>query len=389
MSRIHFAGAALFATAVVAARPVIAQAPAVRVAGRLQAQYRSSTGDSTSAFNPNTVTNSFEIRRLRIQTDVRFGDLILMAAQPSLEMAALRMRDAYLRVGLTRQVGLTLGQEKSPFLRYELTSSNTLPSIERGLRIQSLAGREATDDIVVNNGYAAHDIGAMLDYASTGARVTLKAGLTNGSRESSTDVNNSKSYFGRVTGIPVINRDDQPVLQLGASVAMRDRALCNVCIGTITYFPNQGVYTTAFGLDFEYGGFRPGLHLIGDFATGDNVPLAVRASTGRNTANLRSTAAGNIVTFRAFNVVAAYRRVVSTPESGRLIQLVEPALRLDYTDPNTAVPNDAGVLITPVLNVYFTGTVAARVGLDWYRYRDTAGVSRTTMEVKVSWQANY
>jgi hypothetical protein len=304
-------------------------------------------------------------------------------------MAALRMRDAYVRVGFTRQFGITLGQEKSPFFRYELTSSNTLPSIERGMRIFGLSGRESMDDILVNNGYASHDIGAMADFATTGSRLTAKAGVVNGSRESSTDVNNAKSFFARVTGIPVVNRDDQPVLQVGASVGMRDRAVCNVCTGTITWLPNARTNTTAYALDFEVGGFRPGLHVIGDLATGDNVPTNLRVNVGRNTANVRTIGAGNVVTFRAVNVVAAYRWLVSTPESGRLVQLFEPALRVDYTDPNTTVARDEGILVTPVVNVYFTGTVVARAGVDLYRYTDAAGASRSAWEFKLSWQANF
>lgn len=389
MSPTNLSGVALLATGVFAVPSAQAQAPAVRVAGRLQAQYRAAVGDSSNAFNPAAVTNGFEIRRFRIQTDVRFGDLILMVAQPSLEMAALRMRDAYLRVGFTRQFGLTIGQEKAPFFRYELTSSNTLPSVERGLRIFSLSGREAMDDLLVNNGYAAHDLGAAFDFATTGSRFTAKAGLANGSRESSTDVNNSKSYFVRATGIPLVNRDDQPVLQIGVSVATRDRAICNVCVGTITYFPSQNRYTPAYGLDFEIGGFRPGVHVIGDLAMGDNVPVNLRVNTGRNTANLRSAAPGNVVRFRAFNVVAAYRQLISTPESGKIVQFIEPALRIDYTDPNTTAAHDEGLLVTPVFNVSFTGTVVARAGVDWYRYTDAAGASRTAWEFKLSWQANF
>ena len=38
--------------------------------------------------------------------------------------------------------------------------------------------------------------------------------------------------------------------------------------------------TTALGFDLEWGGFRPGLHVIADVAFGDNVPLA-RGVTSR------------------------------------------------------------------------------------------------------------
>jgi alkaline phosphatase D len=53
------------------------------------------------------------------------------------------------------------------------------------------------------------------------------------------------------------------MLQLGAQVASRDRAICNAaanagagCTTNITYFPDSAKYTNAFGLDAEWGGFR-------------------------------------------------------------------------------------------------------------------------------------
>src|SRR5688572_15982879 len=113
------------AACLLSALPLIARAqvPNIRVAGRVQVQFRAAGGDSTAAFPGTGVNNGFEDRRLRLQADVRFGDNMTLAIQPSFEMGALRMRDAYLRVGLTPQFGVTLGQEKSPFQRYELNSS--------------------------------------------------------------------------------------------------------------------------------------------------------------------------------------------------------------------------------------------------------------------------
>jgi hypothetical protein len=384
-ARLPLAGVALVCLAAPTAR---AQAPNVRVAGRAQAQYRMSGGDSSASYNDAAVTNGFEIRRLRIQADVRFGDNILMVIQPSFEMGSLRMRDAFLRVGLTRTLGLTMGQEKSPFQRYELTSSNTLPSIERGLRVLGASGREALNDVVVNNGYASHDLGAFVDWTAPGNRVVLKAGVQNGSRESTADANNGKSFFARGTAIVLTNADDQPTLQVGASFASRDRAACSTCTGTIAYFPDSTLRTTAFGLDVEWGGFRPGWHVIADFATGDNVPPGLRVNTGRNTGNVRNTADSNVVTFSAVHVVAAYRLLTSGPDT-RLVQAVEPALRVDYTDPDTGTPDDHGVLVTPALAVHFTNSVILRAGVDFYRYTDAAGNGHTLRELKLSWQANF
>jgi hypothetical protein len=306
-------------------------------------------------------------------------------------MGSLRMRDAYLRVGLTPQIGVTVGQEKSPFQRYELNSSNNLLSIERGVRILGLSNKEGLNDLLSANGYASHDLGAFVDYAAPGNKFTVKAGVQNGSRESVADVNNAKSFFGRATAVVMVNADDQPMLQVGGSFASRDRAICQT-LGTPTstctaYYADSSETTTAFGLDLEWGGFRPGWHVFLDVATGDNVPLATRKATGRNTGNLDSASAP-IVTFMGFSAIGAYRINTTGPDT-RVVKAIEPALRIDYLDPDTDTDDDHGLLITPVLNVYFGNTVVLRAGLDLYRYKDAAGASQSAREFKVSWQANF
>lgn len=376
------------------AHTAAAQAPNIRVSGRMQAQYRLSSGDSSSSFDAArpTVHNGFEIRRLRIQTDVRFGDNMLVVIQPSFENGSLRMRDAYLRVGLAPQLGVTIGQEKSPFQRYELNSSNNLLSIERGVRILGLSGREGLNDLLAVNGYASHDLGAFVDWAAPGNKVAVKLGVQNGSRESAADVNDAKSFFGRAAATVMVNANDQPVLQVGGSFAARDRAICRsldpTSASTCTaYYADSSEATTAFGLDLEWGGFRPGWHVIADFATGDNVPLATRKATGRNTGNLDSASAP-IVTFRGISLVGAYRLNTTGPDT-RLVKTIEPALRIDYLDPDTDTDDDHGVLITPALNIYFANSVVLRAGFDFYSYKDSAGTSRSARELKFSWQANF
>lgn len=379
----------LMGAALLAAAPALhAQAPNVRVSGRMQAQYRLSSGDSSGNFNPGAVSNGFEIRRLRLQTDVRFGDNMLAVIQPSFEMGGIRMRDAYLRVGLTPQIGVTIGQEKSPFQRYELTSSNNLPSIERGVRILRLSGREGLNDLLATNGYASHDLGAFVDWTAGGNRFAVKLGVQNGSRESTADVNSAKSFFGRATATLTTNADDQPMLQVGASLAARDRAICSTCTGTIAYYPDSSKTTTAFGIDLEWGGFRPGFHVIADFATGDNVPAANRVTTGRNSANLRTAADSALRTFMGFSLVGAYRITTGGADS-RLVKFLEPAVRVDYLDPDTDTGDNDGLLITPALSIYFGNTVVLRAGFDMYRYTDAAGTSRSAQELKFSWQANF
>ena len=388
MSAVTRSTLALAGMVTAAATAGVAQAPTVQVQGRIQVQYRLSSGDSSGNYNPTQMSNGFEVRRLRFQTNVRFGDNINLVIQPSFEMGALRMRDAFLRVGLTPRFGISVGQEKSPFQRYELTSSNTLPSIDRGVRILRLSNKEGLNDILTNNGYTSHDLGAFVDFAAPDNKVTLKVGVQNGSRESSVDVNNGKSFFARATATAIMNADNQPVLQLGASFGSRDRAICSTCTGTIAYYADSAKTTTAFGVDAEWGGFRPGLHVIADFATGDNAPFANRINTGRNTANLRTSADTALRTFRGFSLVGAYR-VMTNGADTRVIKMFEPSLRVDYVDPDTKTTNDQGILITPVLNIYFANTVVLRAGLDFYSYKDAAGTSRSAKEIKFSWQANF
>ena len=374
---------------------VQAQAPTIQVQGRIQVQYRYSTGDSSAFYNTtgaglNNVSNVFEIRRLRIQSNVRFGDNINLVIQPSFEMGALRMRDAFLRVGLTPRFGITLGQEKSPFQRYELTSSNNLLSIERGVRVLRLSLREGLNDLLVQNGYASHDLGAFVDYAGPDNKVTVKVGVQGGSRESATDVNNAKSFFARATATPVVNADAQPVLQVGASFGSRDRAICQTPatgIACVIYFADSSKRTTVVGLDAEWGGFRPGLHVIADFATGKNVPIANRVFTGRNSGNLRTTADSALRTFMGLSLVGAYR-INTTGADTRLVKTFEPALRVDYLDPDTDSGDNQGILITPVLNIYFANTTVLRAGYDFYSYKES-GTSLSAGELKISWQANF
>jgi len=361
-----------------------AQTPDMRLHGAVQVQYRMSSGQASAVFDTGAVSDAFEIRRLRLRADGQIGTRVHFVVYPGFDMGTFRMLDAFVTFDVTPHVGVTVGQEKSPFQRYELVSISTLPSIERGARILGLKGREGLNELLVANGYAKRDIGAFVNVKA--GRVAARIGVQNGSRESTTDVNNAKSLFGRATAVVLRTPDGKPRLALGASFASRDRAVCSVCTGTIAFYPDSALRTSAFGADLEWGGSRPGLHVIGDVATGDNVPYASRINVGRNTGNVTSTSA-TVTTFRGLSVVGAWRVATHGAES-RLVQALEPALRVDWLDPDTQTADDAGLLITPVMNVSFAANVVMRVGLDWYRYRD-AGVARRATEFKVEWEASF
>jgi hypothetical protein len=397
-------------SALTVAHAALAQTPNIRVAGRVQTQFAAYAGDSSASWNPHAQANSsFEVRRLRIQADVRIGENITMVLQPSFEMSSLRLRDAYLRVVLahnaTSGFGLTMGQEKKPFNRYELTSSNNLLSIERGLRFQGLGNQiVAQNNLLEDNGYVAHDIGASADVYGAGSRVQLKVGVYNGSGESSRDVNNAKTFAGRLTGTILRDEEQRPILRAGVAFISRDRAITTTATGTV-FTPDSSKRTSAFGIDAEWGDFRPGLHVIADFASGKalqaapgldqclngTTPIPCRIDgSPRNFGNLRAnTPSSSFATFLTFQAVAAWRVQFEDPNGERLIKIVEPALRLDYTDPNTSTGSNQAVLITPVLNVYFTQTTLVRAGIDLYAFHDATGAGRSLRALRISWQSNF
>lgn len=378
-----------------AAPRLLAQAPNVRVAGRIQSQFSTVGGDSTASFEPpSVVRSSFEIRRLRIQADVRIGENVTMVIQPSYEMAALRMRDALLRVGLAHtpgsSLGLTMGQEKKPFNRYELMSSNNLLSIERGARLRGFSSAVAQNNLLEEDGYIAHDIGVSLDASFRENRVSAKVGVYNGSGESAADVNNAKSYAARASATLLTDEQQRPVLRLGAALISRDRAVTRTATGA-SFAPDSSRRSSAFALDAEWGDFRPGLHVLVDFVTGDHLAdPAFRYHTGRNFGNLRpNTPDSAFTTFRSLHLVAGWRWQPDDPDGARLVKIVEPALRVDLTDPDTRRADDGGLLLTPVVNVHFSPTTVMRAGVDLYRYRDATGAGGSVRALRVSWQANF
>jgi hypothetical protein len=394
MRTVHRTMAIVLPVLTLGARQARAQTPNVRISGRIQAHFSTSDGDSTASYNPAAVVNSaFEIRRLRIQADVRIGENVNMVLQPSFEMGALRMRDAYIRVLLwqspTGGIGLTMGQEKKPFNRYELTSSNTLPSIERGTRIRGLAA-VAQNNLLEENGYIAHDLGASADATLLGGRMVLKAGLYNGSGESAVDVNGAKTVAARVIGTVLRDAESRPRLRVGASLISRDRAVTTTAAST-TFAPDSSRRTGAWGLEAEWGDFRPGLHVIADLAGGTHLTdAAFRFNTGRNTGNVRPNAPDSAFsTFRSLHVVTSWRWQFDDPSGTRLVKILEPALRVDLTDPDTDRDDDAGLTITPVVNVHFSQTTLMRAGLELYRYRDATGATRSARAFRVAWQAYF
>jgi hypothetical protein len=339
--------------------------PNVKVTGRLQEQFYYFDNDPYAA----TVgsKSNFFTRRARIEARGQISENVTVYIQPSFEggrnltnvvttctgvplvcrttgRSGLRLRDAWIDVRFSPEASkgalyLRAGQEKRPYSRYELTSSNNLVSIERGAG-QGLLPR-GSNDLFSSNGFLSHDVGASVryEYKLDDVRlVTLKLGAYNGQGESLNDVNNKKSFGARATaGI-------WSKLDIGGSWFSHDGI---VTVGSVV----DSTFTNyAWGADAQWG--KPGdegLYVLGEYLDGND-----------------ATAAKNKI--RGIQGLAAYNYRFKSPTSW--LYAIEPAFRIDFADPNTTVDGDRSTLITAVFGIYMSSKAQFRVAYERQSFQD-------------------
>ncbi|MGH7702893.1 MAG: porin, partial [Gemmatimonadales bacterium] len=312
--------------------------PSVKVKGRLQEQFYKY---NHSTFTSDSGISDFFTRRARIEIEGEINEYVKVKIQPSYEggrevvsqptitctavpvgggtptctssggRSGFRLRDAYIDVSPMKPsaktiLTLRMGQEKRPFNRYELTSSNNLPSIERGAG-QGLPG-QASNNLFDGNGFISHDVGASVILQSTlreNQVLRLQAGAYNGEGESVLRDRNNRKSFGFRGSVDIYKQ-----LNLGGSFFSHDNS--NLVAGVDSSYNN-----TAFGLDGQWGKVGdPGLYVVGDYMQGKD----------------RSKAANKI---RGFQVIGAYNIRMKSPTSW--LYAIEPAFRFDISDPNTTL----------------------------------------------------
>lgn len=333
--------------------------PNVRLSGRLQEQFYYFGNEDYAATTG--ARSNFFTRRARIEARGQISENVTVYIQPSFEggrnlsgvvttctgtpltcrttgRSGLRLRDAWIDVRFSPEgnkgaLYLRAGQEKRPYSRYELISSNNLPSIERGGG-QGLLAR-ASNDLFANNGFISHDVGASVryEYKLDDVRlVTVKVGAYNGQGESLNDVNDKKSFGARATvGLT-------PKLDVGGSWFAHDG------IVTVGAVPDSSFTNYAWGVDAQWG--KPGdegLFVLGEYLDGND-----------------ATAVKNKI--RGIQGLAAYNYRFKSPTSW--LYAIEPAFRIDLADPNTNVDNDRSTLITGVLGIYMSSRAQLRVAYE-------------------------
>lgn len=382
--------AIVLSTALAGRSAAQASYPNVKLSGRLQEQaYYFDNDGYAGQVGPNS--NVFT-RRARIEARGEISENVSVYIQPSFEggrnlsgltttctstevpdgggtpvitcrtsgRSGLRLRDAYIDVRFTRPANrsafyLRAGQEKRPYSRYELMSSNNLPSIERGAG-QGLLPR-ASNDLFGSAGFLSHDVGASvrLEHKLDDARlVTLKLGAYNGQGESLDDVNDKKSFGARATA--AVSRK----IDVGASWFAHD------AIVTSAEVPDSGFTNHAWGIDAQYG--KPGdegLFGLAEYLQGDDATPAK-------------------LSMRGFQVVAAYNVRMTGPTAW--LYAVEPFARLDLADPDTDTDDNGATTFSLGLGAYMSSRAWFRLAYERQSFQaeDVESVSGVRSMLAVS-----
>jgi hypothetical protein len=330
----------------------------LRLGGRVQAQFSTTNVDESALVARQRPPSSpipatmFETRRVRLSTELDYGDAVTGKLELEYGMARLQLRDTWVNIALDPALQLRVGQFKKPFSLLQLTSSTRWPVIERGVRMRGLPESllAADADSVITSfrgavvpgeeqelldqfGYQNFDLGGAI-HGSIG-RFGYQIGLFNGAGSDQRDDTDGKSIAGRATLRPFTRAP----LTIGAGVSTREFRLRT----TPSILTRSG---TAYEVDFEWGDFRrSGLHLIAEATSGSNLALDE--------------------TFAAGQFIAAWYR----PISSRKFEAWEVAARVGYGDPRVDVPGDDAFLLTPGFNIYFSGRNRLMVNWDVYMPR--------------------
>lgn len=297
--------------------------------GRVQVQLNTTSVEASAIVNPPPST-VFETRRVRLGARFAYGDWITGKVEADFARGAARLTDGYVDLAVLDRLGIRAGQFRKPFGVFELESSTKTRTIERGVRIRGLGdlvGVPAeTQRLLGGAGYTGRQIGAMAHGAIGG--FGYAAGIFNGEGANVRETAATKAYAARATyDVRGPGRLAAAPLVLGAAVSAQPTGL---------FDGSDEIQGKAVEVDASWGGFRqPGLHVRAEWMLGENPLLAVGPE---------------LPTMTGLHGVVAW----FAPSAGR-VEGYEPVLRAGWADPATAVAGDAGLFVTPGLNLYFAG----------------------------------
>jgi hypothetical protein len=328
MKRAWLWGAALLGLLVAGAAPAqTVQAGGLELdfTGRLQVQFNTtSVGEDELGAGNAPPRTALETRRMRFGTNFTFDEWITGKVEADFGGSTAVLTDGYIDAAVTDGFSIRAGQFKQPFGLFELRSNTQILTIERTVRIrgvEDLVGVPGeTHWLLDESGYLGRQIGVMAHGDAGG--LGWAAGIFNGEGTNTREDEGSKAYVGRLS-----YQLNDPLMVAGA-----------VSVQPTGVFDTNGdeITVTAFSVDAEWGEFRgDGLHVMAEVMFGEN-PLLI---TGADPSNMMGA-----------QVATAW----FMPRDGR-IEGWEPVFRVSWADPDTDTNDDEGMLLTPGVNMYFSG----------------------------------
>lgn len=316
---------------------IFARGATLRIGGRLHTQYFSSFVDEKQS--------DFFVRRARLIVEGTFTDFITGRFQTDFAFGRARLLDAYIRMNFSDGFQLSFGHLKRAFDIFELASSTDLSLIER---TGVVVGYNQCTGVGRLCSYSRLTEGLLLSGRDTGirvggsfGRVSYEATITNGTPLAAPDVNNAKSFAGRVSFLATDN------VQVSGNATYKDYLDPD----------DETAYAFAWGGDVQVGTWRDGLLLQVALVAGDNW----RSLDAQYVA-------GKFVTGQ---VAASYYFPI---DNDRIIA-IEPIGRISVADPDGTVDADGGTLLTPGVMFYFLGKNKFGFNYDYYRPRTGDSVS--------------
>jgi hypothetical protein len=314
--------------------------------GQLQVQAASSSVDSVIEWDS-------ELRRMRLTAIADAGSGFFGTLQTDFGTDRARVRDAFLEYRPSSSVALRVGQFKIPFNGIELVSSKRLLVIERGNRIRGLSAAH-TSTFLEENNLSARNRGLMGIVRLAQDRLTLMTGGWLGSGESG-DRNDGKELAARIeySMFPPSDKMSPPLIVGAAAVTNgyfgTPRDTLRVIDGD-SLRVDHAEYAAAFEGWVEYGKYLlAGAHVAGNVIFGDN-PEDFHAE-------------GDDLGFERFLGLQGWGEFL-VQSGGSVLTAWAPAFRVDRFDPDTDADDDANLLLTPGLNVYFGSTVKLQLNVD-------------------------
>lgn len=310
---------------------VTTKAAEVQVGGRVQTQFNTTSVDEEP-------TTDWRMRRVRLEAKVKVNDVVSGKIQPEFAGSRISLKDAYLLLTFSPGVQVLAGKAHRPFSLLEQTSSTRILPVERGAAIR---GVTALDQYNLVNGldYSDRDVGLQVMGAPEGAPLGLAyaAGVFEGPLGAGVGPEDSYQLAARATVRPLER------VQLGAGWSSRDFAVLR------TGFDPELERGNAFEVDFEYGSFSPGLHVMGEVSWGDFDPF-----TGRDFFGAQSW--------------VGYR----TGRISEAVASLEPVFRASYgaVEDGAIVEDLGGVLLTPGVTVWLGGLNRVMLNYDVWLPRE-------------------